>query len=199
MVYFIVDCIPAFHETFLVEQGRALKDVRSNWWSKKSGSVGRSFICLSLPMHELRFLQKGKTFPHMSEAREDINPSGPLALQSKSLESFFEDKGEAILGWLSDMWDETFVLIPQVCPTICYPIGYSLPVSSFHGIFQARILEWVAILFSRDLPDPGIKPRSPELQEDSLLSKPAGKPNVEHIWAKRWLFHHRGGGGNMNG
>ena len=45
-------------------------------------------------MHELRFLQKGKTFPHMSEAREDINQSGPLALQSKSLESFFEDKGE---------------------------------------------------------------------------------------------------------
>ena len=32
----------------------------------------------------------------------------------------------------------------------------SLPGSSVHGIFQARILEWVAIPFSRDLPDPGI-------------------------------------------
>ena len=35
--------------------------------------------------------------------------------------------------------------------------------SSVHGIFQARILEWVAISFSSDLPDPGIKPVSPAL------------------------------------
>ena len=32
-----------------------------------------------------------------------------------------------------------------------------------HGIFQARILECVAISFSRDLPDPGIEPMSPAL------------------------------------
>ena len=32
-----------------------------------------------------------------------------------------------------------------------------------HGILQARILEWVAIPFSRGFPDPGIKSRSPEL------------------------------------
>ena len=37
-----------------------------------------------------------------------------------------------------------------------------------HGILQARILEWVAFPFSRDLPNPGIKPRSPSLQADSL-------------------------------
>ena len=135
----------------------------------------------------------------MSEAREDINQSGPLALQSKSLESFFEDKGEAILGWLPGIWDDTFMLIPQVYPTICYPMDCSLPVCSFHGILQAKILGWVAIPFSRDLLDPGIRPRSSELQDDSLLSKPAGKPDVEHTWAKRWLFHHWGGGGNMNG
>ena len=36
----------------------------------------------------------------------------------------------------------------------------SLPGSSVRGIFQARILEWVAISFSRDLPDPGIEPVS---------------------------------------
>ena len=39
----------------------------------------------------------------------------------------------------------------------------SLPGSSVLGILQARILEWVAIPFSRDVPDPGIKPRSPAL------------------------------------
>ena len=47
------------------------------------------------------------------------------------------------------------------------------------GILQARILEWVAVPFSRDLPNPGIEPRSPTLQADSLPSEPQGKPNDE--------------------
>ena len=37
----------------------------------------------------------------------------------------------------------------QLCPTLCDPMEYSLPGSSAHGILQARILEWVAITFSR--------------------------------------------------
>ena len=45
----------------------------------------------------------------------------------------------------------------------------SLPVSSIHGISQARVLEWVSIPFSRESFNPGIEPGSPELQEDSLL------------------------------
>ena len=51
------------------------------------------------------------------------------------------------------------------------PIGCSVPGSSVHGIFQARTLEWVAIPFSRNLPNPGIKPTSPALLADSLLSQ----------------------------
>ena len=46
----------------------------------------------------------------------------------------------------------------------------SLLGSSVHGIFQARILEWVAISSSGDLPDPGtelVSPVSPILQADS--------------------------------
>ena len=39
----------------------------------------------------------------------------------------------------------------QLCPTLCDPMDCSLPGSSVHGIFQARILEWVAISFSRSL------------------------------------------------
>ena len=31
--------------------------------------------------------------------------------------------------------------VAQLCPTLCNPVGYSLPVSSIHGILQARILE----------------------------------------------------------
>ena len=36
----------------------------------------------------------------------------------------------------------------QSCPTLCNPMDCSLPGSSVHGIFQARILEWGAIAFS---------------------------------------------------
>ena len=43
------------------------------------------------------------------------------------------------------------------CPTLCVPIDCSLPGSSVHGILQSRILEWVAMPSSRDLPNPGIE------------------------------------------
>ena len=38
--------------------------------------------------------------------------------------------------------------VAQLCPTLCDPMDYNLPGASTHGIFQARILEWVAISFS---------------------------------------------------
>ena len=39
-------------------------------------------------------------------------------------------------------------LVAKLCPTLCNPMDYSLPGSPVHGIFQARMLEWVAISFS---------------------------------------------------
>ena len=38
--------------------------------------------------------------------------------------------------------------VAQSCPTLSNPMDCSLPGSSIHGIFQARVLEWVAIAFS---------------------------------------------------
>ena len=35
--------------------------------------------------------------------------------------------------------------VAQSCPTLCDPMDYSLPGSSIHGSFQARVLEWGAI------------------------------------------------------
>ena len=46
------------------------------------------------------------------------------------------------------------------CPTLCNPMDCSLPGSSVRGILQARILEWIAMPSSRDLPDLGIQPTS---------------------------------------
>ena len=60
--------------------------------------------------------------------------------------------------------------------TLCNPMDCSLPCLPVHGILQARILEWVAISFSRGLPNPGIKPKSPALQAVALPSEPLGKP-----------------------
>ena len=66
--------------------------------------------------------------------------------------------------------------VTQSCPILCDLVDCSLPGCSVHGILQARILEWVAISFSGDLPDPGIEPGSPTLRADALQSEPPGKP-----------------------
>ena len=66
-------------------------------------------------------------------------------------------------------------LVTQLCPTLCDPMDCSLPGFSIRGILQARVLEWVAIS-PGDLPNPGIKPRTPTLQADALPSEPPGNP-----------------------
>ena len=64
----------------------------------------------------------------------------------------------------------------QWCPTLCDPMDCSSPGCSVYGILQARILEWVVMPSSGDLPLPRIEPGSPALQADSLPSEPPGKP-----------------------
>ena len=46
--------------------------------------------------------------------------------------------------------------VAQSCPSLFDPMNCNLPGSSFHGIFQARILEWVAISFSREKETQGL-------------------------------------------
>ena len=48
--------------------------------------------------------------------------------------------------------------VAQSCPTLCDPMGCSLPGFSVHGIFQARILEWVAFLLQGIFPTQGSNP-----------------------------------------
>ena len=65
----------------------------------------------------------------------------------------------------------------------------SPPHSAEHGILQARILEWSPLEWTRilpfpslrDFPNPGVEPRSPVLQADSLLSEPSGKLSVSSV------------------
>ena len=71
---------------------------------------------------------------------------------------------------------ETETVSLSVHVWLCNPMNCSLPGSSVHGIFQASILVWIAIPFSRASSWPGIKLGSPTLQADSLTSEPPGKP-----------------------
>ena len=78
------------------------------------------------------------------------------------------------------------VKVAQSCPTLCDPMDYTV-----YGILQARILEWVAVPFSRGSPNPEIEPRSPALQVDSLPAEPQGEPKntgVGSLSIPQWIF-----------
>ena len=65
----------------------------------------------------------------------------------------------------------------QLCPTLCDPTGGSPPGFSVHGVFQARILEGVAILYSRESSQPRDQTCiSPALRVDSLPLNHLGSP-----------------------
>ena len=71
-------------------------------------------------------------------------------------------------------------MLTQLCPNLCNPIDCSLPVSSVHGIFLARILEWGCHFLHQGIFHPGIKPMSPEspaLVGGFLTIKPTGNHN----------------------
>ena len=53
-------------------------------------------------------------------------------------------------GWILGVpfYEKVKVLVAQSCPTLHSPMDCSLPGSSVHGIFQARVLEWGAVAFS---------------------------------------------------
>ena len=62
--------------------------------------------------------------------------------------------------------------VAQSCPTLCDPTDCSLPGSSVHGIFQARVLEWGAIAFS----------------SHKAISMP--RENEGALYAEHWRLHH---------
>ena len=67
--------------------------------------------------------------------------------------------------------------VAQLCPTLCNPMDCSLPGSSIHRIFQARVLEWGAISFSR---------RSSQLSDWSWISRIVGRHHT--VWATREVW-----------
>ena len=85
--------------------------------------------------------------------------------------------------------------ISQSCPTLCYPIDCNPPSSSVHEILQARILEWVAIPFSRGSSQPRDRTQVSCIAADSLPSEPIGtcggvfrEPHYR-IFRNQWVFN----------
>ena len=83
-----------------------------------------------------------------------------------------EHLGESLCHGL-DPWSE----VAQSCPTLCKPMNCSLPGSSVHGIFQARVLDWVAISFSRGSSQP---------RDQTRVSYTAGRRFT--VWATREAY-----------
>ena len=77
---------------------------------------------------------------------------------------------------------EVEVKVIQSCPILYNPMDCTV-----HGILHVRILEWAAFPFSRGLPNPGIKLRSPVLQVDSLPAEPQGKPKNTGVGSQSLL------------
>ena len=118
------------------------------------------------------------TLAHLRQQSQTFLASGTSFVE----DSFYMDLVWGALGMIPAyyVYCALEVLVAQLFPTLCDPMD-SLPVSSVHGILQVRLLEWVAVPFSRGSSNPGMEPRCPALQADSLPSEPPGKPIVQLI------------------
>ena len=76
----------------------------------------------------------------------------------------------------------TYVLVTQSCSTLCDPMDYSPLRSSVHGILQARILEWVAISFSRTTHLEASKCKGKPFSVEWVIS-----PNCSGLWGMTLL------------
>ena len=83
-----------------------------------------------------------------SHVRLCVTPQTAAHQAPPSLGFFRKNTGVGCHFLLQCMKVKSETEVAQSCLTLCDPVDCSLPGSSAHGIFQARVLEWVAIAFS---------------------------------------------------
>ena len=82
--------------------------------------------------------------------------------------------------WVPDTWVQVPIWGKWFqCLTLCDPMYWGLPGSSLHGILQARILEWVAVLFSRGSSQPRDWTKAIPLAKFGLAKPLAEEPEIE--------------------
>ena len=77
-------------------------------------------------------------------------------------------------------------MVAHLCPTLCDPMDCSPPGSSVHGIFQARILEWLLLPPPDNLPYPGIEPAS--VMSPALASGCFTTSTTWEVYLYTWWF-----------
>ena len=81
-----------------------------------------------------------------------------------------------LLGWLNENEVNVMIISTQLCLTLCDPMIYSPPDSFVHEIFQARVLEWVAISYSRGSSQPRDRTCISCIAGRFFTAEPSGKP-----------------------
>ena len=82
--------------------------------------------------------------------------------------------------YLNSSKSESGSVFAQSCPTFGDPMDCSLAGSSLRGIFQARVLEWVAISFSRGIfPTQGLNPGLPHCRQMLYHLSHQGSPGLK--------------------
>ena len=138
-----------------------------------------SLICLNLPAQKAESAKERKTSASLIHVQETGREDGhhqswcseKTQLRKKKGFRKKKKKEEGIMfevQWSGGRLCCVAVSCAQSCLTLGKPLDCSPPGSSVYGIFQARILEWVAIPSLGDLPNPGIELASPALQVYSL-------------------------------
>ena len=137
-----------------------------------SSRVGLQAFALRGPSAWGGFLPWSKSSTHLSEAPQTTpsrlpgHPQLNAAFQPPRPPHSHESDSESEVA--------------QSCQTLYYPMDYDLPGSFIHGILQARLLEQIAIPFSRGSSPPRDRTGSPALQADSLPSELPGNLTPLH-------------------
>ena len=115
--------------------------------------------------------------------------TGLISLQSKEFSRVFSSPtiwNHQFFSAQPSLWSNSYihvcVLVTRLCPTLCNPMDCSPPGSSANGISQARILEWVAVSFSRGYSRPRDTTQFSWIEADSSLTEPRGKPPYICTW-----------------
>ena len=128
------------------------------------------------------------------------DPGGAACTKTQRKEGAYHDQGierKPLLPALLSEEESDFrlcMLVAQSCMALCNPMDYSLPGSSAHGLLQARILEWVAILVSRvsweERPGPDHFGHFREFRLYSLCNKSFHSVPVVHLTYFTQIFPH---------
>ena len=129
---------------------------------------GAALLVFGHPAATASSLVTGPWFPLVISWR-DSQPEGPAHNLSA--------RSKLSLPCVLRRWPLSACSITKSCPTLWDPMDCSLAVSSVHGIFQARILEWVAIPFSRGSSWP----------RDRTHISSIGR-QIPYYWATPWIL-----------